>query len=261
MTEGEGGAAGAKATPAPAPPPLPADVGLVAALSIEVAPLFAGFKRVRKYTANRFSILEGECGGKLVAAVLTGPGRKAARRGAELLLAGHRPRWIVSAGFGGALDPALKRNAIVLPTEVVDVDGGRFAIDVGLPDGAPGFVPGRLLTADAIARTAVEKAGLAAKYGATVVDMETAAVASLCSERGVRFLSVRVVSDEADVDLPPEVMSVLGATGSYRIGATLGALWRRPSSLKDLWNLREQAMTAADRLAEVLPGMFAQLPS
>ena len=111
-----------------------------------------------------------------------------------------------------------------------------------------------------IARTATEKAELRRRHEAVAVDMETAAVAGLCADRGVHFLSVRVISDEAGTDLPPEVLAVIGPTGGFRLGATLGALWRRPASVKDLWTLREHANEAADRLAEVLPGLLAQLP-
>ncbi|MBX6316403.1 MAG: nucleoside phosphorylase, partial [Isosphaeraceae bacterium] len=108
--------------------------------------------------------------------------------------------------------------------------------------------------------TAAEKTALRARHGADIVDMETAAVAALCSEQNRRFLAVRVVSDEAGTDLPREVLSLLGPTGSFRLGAAVGALWRRPSSLKDLWALREQALQSADRLADVLPAALARLP-
>ncbi|MEO6811201.1 MAG: nucleoside phosphorylase [Isosphaeraceae bacterium] len=244
-------------------PPAPADIGLVAALPIEVGPLLERFTRVRTYTAGRLKVFEGRCGGRVVAAVIAGPGRKAARRGAELLLAGHRPAWVLSVGFGGALNPSLGRNDIVFATEVVDLDGLRLAIDLAPPiDESPGrrITSGRVLTVDAIVRTALEKAELHQRFGADVVDMETSSVANVCATRGIRFLSIRVVSDEAQTDLPAEVLSILGSTGSYRLGAALGAIWRRPSSLKDLWTLRDHAVSAADRLAEVVPGVFAQLP-
>src|SRR5689334_1048585 len=96
-------------TPA-APPPAPADVGIVAALPIEVDPLILRMANVRKYKGPRHKVIEGELSGKLVALILVGTGRDAARRGTRLLLDGHRPRWVIAAGFGGALDPALKRN-------------------------------------------------------------------------------------------------------------------------------------------------------
>jgi len=244
---------------APAPAPSPADVGIVAALPMEVEALVGTFRNVRKFRGPRHRIIEGECGGKVVALIIAGMGRAAATRGTNLLLAGHRPRWVVSAGFAGALDPDLKRNDVVLPTEVLGEGGRTYTIDVTVSPGDEGTRPGRLVTVDRIIRTAAEKAELRARTGADLLDMETAAVAETCGDRGVRLLALRVISDEAGVDLPPEVLSIMGPTGSYRLGAAVGAIWRRPSSLKELWGLREHAMEAADRLAEVLPSAIARL--
>jgi adenosylhomocysteine nucleosidase len=244
-----------------APPPGPADIGIVAALPIEVAPLIERLQNVRRYSGPRHKVIEGECAGKLVALIVAGTGRKRARHGTQVLFDGHRPRWVISAGFAGALDPALARNSVLFADEVVAEDGSRWAIDVGVPPEAERerMRAGRLLTVDRIVRTAVEKAALRERFQADAVDMESSAVAALCSERQVRFLSIRVVSDEAGTDLPPEVLSILGRSGGYRVGAALGAIWRRPSSVKDLWALREHAHAAADRLAEIVAGTLSRL--
>jgi adenosylhomocysteine nucleosidase len=247
----------------PAPPPVAADVGIVAALSLEVGFLIDQLGSVRKYSGPRHSVIEGTCAGKLVVVVVAGPGRTAARRGAELLLTGHRPRWLLSVGFAGALDPALRRYAIVMPNEVIDLEAHRYAIDVAVPPageaGSPRIAAGRLLTVDRIIVTAAEKAELRRRYEANFVDMETAAVAALCSERGVRFLAIRVISDEAGIDLPSDVVTLLTHTGSYRVGAALRALWKRPSRIKELWALHEHAQEAADRLAKFTVAALARL--
>src|SRR5262245_10047253 len=107
----------------PAPAPSPADVGVVAALAVEVGFLTDKLSQARQYTGPRFTVHEGECAGKLVALTVVGMGREAARRGTRLLIDGHRPRWVVSAGFGGALNPELRRFAVVLPSEVMDREG------------------------------------------------------------------------------------------------------------------------------------------
>jgi adenosylhomocysteine nucleosidase len=239
-----------------APAPVAVDVGIVAALSIEVGFLVDQMTGVRKYSGPGHTVIEGICAGKLVALIVTGAGREAARRGAQLLLDGHRPRWLLSVGFAGALDPALPRCALVMPNEVIDLDGRLFAIDVNVPPPPPGddgpgarIATGRLLTVDRIIATAAEKAEIRRQHGAGLVDMETSAVAAVCSERGVRFLAIRVISDDAHVDLPPEIVTMLSHTGSYRVGAALRALWQRPSRIKDFWTLHEHAQEAADRLA------------
>jgi len=241
-----------------APPPLPADVGIVAALSVEVGFLTDRLENVRKYTAAGHAVVEGESAGKIIALVVAGPGRLAAGVATERLLIGHRPRWVLSVGFGGALHPDYRRNQVVLPHEVVDLQGARYTIDVRVPE-SPAVVTGRLLTVDAIVRTAAEKAALRERFEADVVDMETAAVAAVCSEHNVRFLAARVVSDEAGRDLPPEVVPLLKGSGSYRAGAALRALWNRPSSIKDFWALHEHAQEAADRIAQFTLGAIAQL--
>ena len=258
-----GRSAGAPAQ-APAPPPLAADVGVVAALSVEVGYLLDRLTRVRKYRGPRYTVLEGEHEGKVVALIVGGAGRAAARRAGALLIDGHRPRWVVSAGFGGALDPSLRRNDTLLATEIVDPDGQAITVETPLSlstsENAPRILPGRLVTCDAIVRTAAEKVALRVRTGGDVVDMESSALAALCGERGVGFLSVRVVSDEASVDLPKELGALMNHTGSYLVGAALRAVWNRPSSLKDLLALHNHASEAADRLAAVVLAAVAGLP-
>ena len=113
----------------------------------------------------------------------------------------------------------------MLPSEVLDAEGRRYSIGVAVPDdpnepkSGPRLRSGKLLTVDMIVRTAVEKAALRERYSADVVDMETSAVAGICSERGVRFLSIRVISDVAGEDLPKEVVALMSKSGSYLVGS------------------------------------------
>src|SRR5262249_31777698 len=160
-----------------------------------------------------------------------------------ILLDGHRPSWIISAGFAGALNPTLNRCDLALPQEVVDTEGRQFPI--ALPDSLDGGlrrVAGRLLTVDRVILDSAEKQQLHRTLGADRVDRESWAVAALCGERLVRFLPLRVVSDDARTTLPLEVASLMTKSGTYRIGAALRAVWNRPSSVKDFWTLHEQAL-------------------
>jgi adenosylhomocysteine nucleosidase len=248
--------------PRKASAPTAAEIGIVAALPIEVGYLTDRLERVRKYVGPKFTVIEGELEHRLVALVIAGIGRGRAREATRLLIEGHRPRWILSAGFGGALDPTLKKSDIVFPDEIIDLDGAKYAIDLVLPGNAAelGFRSGRLLTVDSIVTTAAAKAELHAHHGATVVDMETSAVAEVCSDRGIRLISLRVISDEAGAELPREIAAIMAASGSYRVGAVLGTLWKKPRRIKDLLQLRADALVAADRLAGVVAGTIRQLP-
>ena len=244
-----------------APAPVPADVGIVMALAIEAGYFCDSLKRVRKYTAWSHTIIEGELGGKIVALILTGPGKAAARHGTEVLLAGHRPRWIISAGFAGGLDPDLSRTDLVIPAEVMDLEGNRLGIDSPIQE-LPGVqrLQGRLLTVDRLIARPAEKAELRQAHAADLVDMETSSVALLARDRSLRFLAIRVISDDARVELPAEVARLLAHSGSYRMGVALRAVWHRPAVLKDFWTLHAHALEAADRLASCLKRVLALLP-
>jgi adenosylhomocysteine nucleosidase len=244
-----------------APAPVPADVGIVIAMAIEAGYLFDSLKRVRRYSARGFTITEGELCSKLLAVILTGPGKAAARRGTELLIAGHRPRWLISAGFAGALDPALVRNDLVVPGEVADLAGEIIALDCSIPTVPPSVrVGGRLLSVDRVITRAAEKAELRRVRDADLIDMETSAVALLARERSLRFLALRIISDDATVELPSEVANLLSHSGSYRLGMALRAIWRRPQVIQDFWTLHAQALEASDRLALCLKRLLEVLP-
>jgi adenosylhomocysteine nucleosidase len=236
-------------------------VGIVAALPIEVGYLVDALRRVRKYHSSAVTVIEGECGKKIVALAIAGAGRAAAARAAEVLITGHRPRWMISAGFAGALNPQLARNDRVLAHEVIDREGRRFPVEQpeSLASG-PAHQKGRLLTVDQVVLTAQEKQELRDRFEADLVDMETVAVAALATEKLIRFLSVRVLSDDARSDLPRELATLLSRSGSYRIGAAMRALWQRPSSLKDFWVLHERALESAEILAKFLARCIDELP-
>jgi adenosylhomocysteine nucleosidase len=90
--------------------------------------------------------------------------------------------------------------------------------------------------------------------------METAAIAQMCRQHKTRFLAVRVINEALDDELPPDLESLTHQTTSAaRLGAAAGAIFRRPSTVKDLWRLKEEAIKASDRLAKFLEGVFRQL--
>lgn len=236
-----------------APAPIPADVGIVAALPLELGFFVDRLKRVRKYKSAASTVVEGEFDGKVVAVIYSGVGRSAARDATRLLIAGHRPNLIVSAGFAGGLDPDLTRGQVVVPREVVDVDGNRFPVEPIDPESIPTQSPPiRLLTVDAIARTPADKSKLRADFNADLIDMETSAVAAVCGDQGKRFFSIRVVGDDSAAELPAEVATMLNRSTSYQIGAAFRAIVRRPSAVKDFWTLHAHAIEASDQLAKGL---------
>lgn len=239
-----------------------ADIGIVCALPIEVAAFLDRCERKRKYAGGEFVFRGGVFDGIRIAVVECGMGFARARRATHALIDAHTPKWLLSCGFSGALLPEMKVGDVVMARSICDQHGQELSVDVKVAnDPARGLYVGRILTADELVRTGDEKKALAAKYDAIAVDLESLAVAQVARDANMRFLAVRVISDDLSSDLPPEILTVVGATGSLRLGAALGSFWKRPSSVKDMWQLRESAQNAAEHLAAFLEGVVVQLHS
>lgn len=237
-----------------------ADIGIVCSLPLEIGAFLKRCQRVKTYSGGPFKFVGGLYDGIRIAIVEAGTGSVRARRATQALLDAHKPRWIISTGFAGALGTDLKVGNIVVANELVGLHSEPLKIDLGMAsDPARGLHVGRTLTVDRMVRTIADKQALAAESGAIAVDMETLAVATVCRETKTRFMAVRAISDDMSADLPPEVLSLIGETGAVRLGAVIGSLWKRPSSYKDMCRMREHAMEAADRLADFLDGIVIQL--
>lgn len=237
-----------------------AEIACVAALPIEVAPLVGKCEKVKKYSGGEFTFRGGKYRGVRLAVVETGTGAARAGRGTKALIDGHSPAWVLSVGFSGGMIPEMRPGDIVVANEIVDQHGNDLKIDLKMSeDRANGLYVGRLFMSDGIVRTVAQKRELHERTGALAVDMESLAVAQACKSSGTRFMAIRVVSDDMSADLPPEILSILGATGNVRWGATLGAVWNRPESVKDLWNLRTRANSVAGALATFLETVIEQL--
>jgi adenosylhomocysteine nucleosidase len=53
--------------------------------------------------------------------------------------------------------------------------------------------------------------------------------------------------------LPADIERLLRQkTEAARLGAALGAIWRRPGSIKDLWALKENSLICSTQLAKFI---------
>lgn len=147
---------------------------------------------------------------------------------------------ILSIGFCGALDPALRIGDIVVSGEVPKGLGASF-------------VRGDVVSVDRVAITVRDKCDLRASTGAAVVEMESAAVAQKAREWDVPFGCVRVVSDVAGEDLPLDFNRYRDADGRFeRTRIALAALGRPFTVLPGLIRLDRHCRRAAERLGEFL---------
>lgn len=241
----------------------PCHVGVVFATTLEAMALENLLSGLISIRGNGFDAGQGGLHGRSVIVVRAGVGQASAARATATLIVGHRPRWVISAGLAGGLDPNLKRNDLVMPDAVVAEGGSRTEIALPtevLAGGSRAVTGGSLLTVDRVISRVDEKQELYKRYGATCVDMETFGVAQACQRDGQPFFAVRVISDAADEELPGEVESLLRKkTLARRIGAAAGWTLRRPGVVKDLWHLKETALVCSNELARFLAELIARL--
>lgn len=243
----------------------PCEILVLFALSVESGGLVDMLENATTTKAAAFVEHSGRLDGRRVVIVNSGVGREAARTAARDAIRLHRPAWVISAGFAGGLVDRVRRGHMVLATHVIDPEGGSLkiglAIDPQTLEANDRLHAGALLTVDQILATEQAKRGAGEAYNAIACDMETSAVAQVCVKEKARLLSVRIVSDAVDDQLPPEVAALISQkTWAGKIGAATGALLKRPSSALDMWQLKEEALKATDRLARFLRGMISQLP-
>jgi adenosylhomocysteine nucleosidase len=258
-------------TPNPEPPSapaevLPCDAAFLFALGIEsggLVDLLQGAETSRHKHGIEHA---GKLAGKEVVIIESGVGAKAAAQATIEAIKFYEPKWVVSAGFAGGLNENLRRGHILIAAEVASASGQLLPVGLKLDAqwlaATKGLHTGRLLTVDAVIRQPAERRRLAAEHGAVACDMETFGVAEACQQRGARLLSVRIISDAVDDELPPEIEHLLAQkTLASQLGAAAGVVLKRFSAAKDLWQLREDALKASDRLAKFLTSVVVQLPN
>ncbi|MEO8496397.1 MAG: nucleoside phosphorylase [Planctomycetota bacterium] len=244
----------------------PIDVVVVFALSVESGGLVDLLKERVMTRCHTHTEHRGQLNGRHVLVVDSGVGQDAAHAVTADVLRLYQPNWVISAGFAGALQAELRRGHILMAEEVVDVAGKRLSIGLTVDrasiEASAALHVGRLLTVDQLIRTRSQKEQLGSEHAALACDMETLAVAEACQQAGTKFMSVRIISDSIDDELPKEIEALLGQeTLVGKLGAAAGAIFNRPSSVKDMWKLKEDALKATDRLARFLTGVIDQLPA
>ncbi|MGD0017306.1 MAG: hypothetical protein ABSC38_07310 [Verrucomicrobiia bacterium] len=214
---------------------------------------------------------EGTLAGQPVALLALGVGKECARIAAEVTIRCYRPDLIISAGFGGGLQPSVRDGDIVIGTEVLDLreDDGyqvRWRAEHPLPphEELRGISNGslvhfgKILTADEMVLQSDTKVRFGRATDALAVDMETSAVAAVTAAHDTQMLAVRCITDNDHEDLPDEFNDffVLGQLQGSRV---LASCVHSPHTLLDLARLGFRARQAGKNLARFLEAAVCAL--
>ena len=217
-------------------------IAFMCAMPMELRPLRRQL-RLRKSELG----YAGRIGGRPVTAVITGIGTALAHAATVRLLDAVEVERVIVVGIAGAIENQTPIGALVLPELVVSgADGSEHR---PTPLGV-GNAHGKLWTTDELLLDPALHADLRAD-GVLALDMETAAVAKVCDERGVPWSVVRAISDRAgDGSVDAEILGLSHPDGKPNFSAVTRYLVRHPGALPRLLRLANGANLAAGRAAD-----------
>ena len=197
-------------------------IGILFADSMEYLPFlniakeYGGSQIIRRGNRSVGFSLPCKSGRVMLIGVECGIGKVCAASAAAFLIADDRVDYIFNAGLSGAVS-GVRRGDIVAGSSFVECDYDLTALGLALGEktgGAPyiydadpallalaetdSVKTGRLGTGDVFLSDPARKELYRKTFGLTAFDMETAAIAGVCSRCGIPFLSLRQISDDAD---------------------------------------------------------------
>lgn len=154
--------------------------------------------------------------------------------------------WVIVVGIAGAIGNEIPIGTLVFPHLVVDAADGVMHQPVPLRVGTP---CGKLWTTDELLLDRAQHSALRLD-GVLALDMETAAVAKVCGDRGVPWSVVRAISDRAsDGTVDAEIFGLTRADGRPNLLAVGRYLGRHPNGLPRLVRLARGSRLAAKQAA------------
>lgn len=231
-------------------------IGVLAPMPNELRPVVTAFGLTRDGMLGGLPCYRGPAGPHEVVATGTGIGPDLAATATAGALAVHAFDLVLVSGIAGGIEGATAVGDLVVPEEVIDAaTGDRFrAADI---EGVATAGAIRTGGVDSYRLGPHELAALR-EQGVVALDMETAAIARLCQERGVPWLAFRAISDMAGDDTVGEVvMTLVHPDGRPDTRAAVRYLLRNPWRIPRMVRLGREsnaaATTAAEAAAATLP--------
>jgi len=213
-------------------------IAIIAALPRELAVLTKGWRADKALAAKKIYLFESD------RAVVCCAGMGVARGtlAVEAALSRGPVSRLISAGWAGACKSGLFAGDVVWAGTVVNAATGERYFN-------PEYKQ-VVVSVERVAGTA-EKQRLAATYGADAVDMEGATVARLALAHSLPYGAIKVISDEAEMDLSL-LADFATMDGQFREAAFALHAAMRPRMWPMVMKLARNGQLAAKKLAAVL---------
>jgi|AGTN01.2.fsa_nt_gi 5''-methylthioadenosine/S-adenosylhomocysteine nucleosidase len=219
-------------------------IGIIAAMKIEADAVVAGLKNVKTENIRGINFYVGEAGGKKVSVALSGVGKVSAALAAAFMIERYSPSEIYSTGVAGGLGE-LGRLQTIIASAVVQHDmdttalgdapgfiSGLKIVEIGtspilnekLRKALPNASSGIIASGDQFIASDKKAARIRKMFGASAVDMESAAIGQAAYTAGIPFAVLRVVSDGGGDNSPVSFQEFAGAAAKISANALLSAI-------------------------------------
>ena len=163
----------------------------------------------------------------------------------------NRPSFVLSAGFAGGLNPHLAMGTTLF-SRCGTQDHPLLKPLQSLAD-----KEGTFISHDRVIAKAKEKQRLHQETQHDAVEMESSAIASVAQDHRIPCLTLRVISDAADEDLPLDFNHLMTRDKRIHFPKLLWALARNPEKIPTLIRFNHEisryARTLAELISKILP--------
>jgi adenosylhomocysteine nucleosidase len=222
-----------------------ARVAFICAMPMELTPLVE--KLVLTETqVDDVTVHSGTLHGRDIVAIVTGMGVDYATTGTTALLDAMPIDHVIVVGITGAVENETPIGTLILPEAVVHSVTGAEYRPTSLGEGTP---KGKMVTTVGLTTDLDAMAELRAQ-GVVALDMETAAIAHLCDERGIPWSVFRVISDRPDSSITEELFQMSNMDGTPNQEAIDAYFAKHPEAIEAMSRLAADATLAANTAAD-----------
>ena len=231
-------------------------IAFICAMPMELQPLTRDLGLVETEVGGH-TVHTGKVGERDAVAIVTGMGTRLAAEAVERLLDAFDVDHLFVVGIAGAGMGDAEIGALVMPEVVVHGPSGREhrPTRLGEHDHA-----GHLWTNDELIDDLDELVALHDERGVVALDMETAAIAHACEQRGVPWSVFRAISDRSSEGLvDAEVFQLSNLDNTPNHEAIAAYFEKHPEAVEKLQKMAADSTLAAETAAAAAIAAVAHL--
>lgn len=230
--------------------------GIFFAVPHEQGSVLRRMRGVRRDVVAGVPAYAGVLAGREVVVMAAGMGAAATGPAGEFLAREPRLSRLWIAGYGGGLDPGLRRGDVVVSP---DFPSGFSPPALG---GGRSVFAGKMMHVSRVIGGKEDKARLFRESGALCCEMESGVIGPIADRMGIPWGGVRAISDAASEELPMDLLEASWDAGARKAtpGKLLWAMARRPRGAVGFLRFVSGLGLARVNLGRVLEGLVRAGP-